>query len=108
MFKFSVGCAIAICVSMVTGAQKITYSQPDREDQKSMSFDIIGKINNHFLVYKSIKNQHTLTILDSSMKTVEKKTLTFCPIKLSTPMCFVTATFFIFFINTKEGILFTV
>src|SRR6266542_2825421 len=79
MFKFSIGCVAAICVSMIAPAQKITYSQPDRDDQKSISFDIIGKINNHFLIYKSIKNQHTVTVLDSSMKAVEKTNLDFLP-----------------------------
>src|SRR6266542_1254944 len=79
MFKFSIGCVAAICVSMIAPAQKITYSQPDRDDQISISFDIIGKINNHFLVYKSIKNQHTVTVLDSSMKAVEKTNLDFLP-----------------------------
>jgi len=79
MFKFFIGCVVAMCVSVIVPAQKITYSQPDRDDQKSISFDIIGKINNHFLVYKSIKNQHTVTVLDSSMKAVEKTNLDFLP-----------------------------
>src|SRR2546423_3925741 len=82
MFKFSIGCIIAICISIITPAQKIIYSQPDRDDQKSMSFDIIGKINNHYVVYKSLRNEHNVTVFDSAMKTVEKMNLDFLPDKL--------------------------
>jgi len=82
MFKFFIGCVIALCVSTMLPAQRIMYSQLDREDQKSMSFDIIGKIGNHYLVYKSLRNEHNVTIFDSAMKIVEKKDLDFLPEKI--------------------------
>src|SRR5438105_13580031 len=82
MFKYSIGCIIAISVSIIVPAQKIVYSQPDRDDQKSMSFDIIGKINNHYLVYKNIRNEHNVTVFDSTMKTIEKTDLGFLPEKI--------------------------
>src|SRR6476620_1363853 len=82
MFKFSIGCVTALCVSIMLPAQRIMYSQLDREDQKSMNFDIIGKINDHYLVYKSLRNQHNVTVFDSAMKIVEKTDLGFLPEKI--------------------------
>src|SRR5437762_14314877 len=82
MFKFSISCIIAICVSIVLPAQRIVYSQLDHDDQKSMSFDIIGKIDNRYLVYKSIRNQHNVTVFDSAMKITAKTNLDFLPEKI--------------------------
>src|SRR5689334_8906165 len=82
MFKFSIGCMIAICVSVVLPAQRIVYSQLDHDDQKNMSFDIVGKIDHHYLVYKSTRNQHNVTVFDSALKIAAKTNLDFLPEKI--------------------------
>lgn len=53
------------------GAQKIMYSEPDKEDTRRMVFEIMGKINNHFLIYKNTRaNKHIVSVLDNEMKEV--------------------------------------
>lgn len=53
------------------GAQKIMYSEPDKEDTRRMVFKIMGKINNHFLIYKNTRaNKHIVSVLDNEMKEV--------------------------------------
>ena len=34
-------------------AQKIVYSEPDRDDNRRMNFEIIGKTGGNFLIYKN-------------------------------------------------------
>jgi len=34
-------------------AQQITYTEPEREDSRRTNFEIIGKINGNFLIFKN-------------------------------------------------------
>ena len=70
---------IALVIAITSSAQRIVYSEPDRDDQKSLNFDIIGKINNNFLVYKNYHSDHSIVIFDNDMKQVEKTKLDFLP-----------------------------
>ena len=75
-------CCLLIIITTVqynATAQKIIYSEADRDDQKSLNFDIIGKINNHILVYKNNRNDHSIAVFDNEMKQVEKVNLDFLP-----------------------------
>src|SRR4051794_35096528 len=82
MFKLFFSFIVVVFISLTAGAQKIIYSQTDRDDQKAMSFDIIGKIKDHYLVYKSLRNEHNVTVYDSAMKTIVKTNLDFLPEKI--------------------------
>jgi hypothetical protein len=53
-------------------AQKITYSEPDRDDSRDTKFEIIGKLNGKFLVYKSTSNAHYIYVFDAEMKLANK------------------------------------
>lgn len=53
-------------------AQRIVYSEPDRDDLRNMSFDIIGKINGKILVYKTAHDNHFINLYDADMKLVDK------------------------------------
>lgn len=74
---------ILILLSVTIHAQRITYSEPDRNDQKSLSFDIIGKINNHFLVYKNFRADNYISVYDNDMKLVDNINLDFIPDKIA-------------------------
>ena len=88
-------------------AQKIVYSEPDRDDQKSLNFDIVGKINNHILVYKNNRNEHNIVIFDNDMKVVEKKQLDFLPDKvLSTDILSYKDFFYFFYQYQKRNIVY--
>lgn len=65
-----------------SGAQSIVYSQPDKDDQKTENFDIIGKIDGHYLIYKNLRSKSSVTVLDDRMQLIEKISLDFVPEKL--------------------------
>ncbi len=53
-------------------AQKIVYSEPDREDGRRIDFEIIGKISGNFLVYKSVRSDSYICVYDNEMKMIGK------------------------------------
>ncbi len=48
-------------------AQKITYSQAEQADSRNLNFEILGKFDGNFLIYKNINRSHKLTIYDNDM-----------------------------------------
>ncbi|MEP6684284.1 MAG: hypothetical protein ABJA35_13540 [Parafilimonas sp.] len=73
--------AIAI-FPCVLHAQKITYSEPDRDDVRSADFDIIGKLNNNYLIYKHVHSSYSVSLYDNDMKLTDKIKMDFLPDKL--------------------------
>jgi len=63
-------------------AQKISYSQPEKDDVRSSDFDIIGKIGGKYLVYKNTRNNYFVSVYDDDMKLIDKVKLDFMPEKL--------------------------
>jgi hypothetical protein len=53
-------------------AQKITYSQPDNDDNRDMQYEIIGKMNGNYLVYKASSNTHYISTFNAEMQQIEK------------------------------------
>ncbi|HUM66220.1 MAG TPA: hypothetical protein PLV32_10255 [Chitinophagaceae bacterium] len=51
-------------------AQRLVYSEPGKDDTRRLNFEIIGKINNNFLIYKNIRNKNWISILDNDMREV--------------------------------------
>ena len=53
-----------LCLLLVFGgiiavsAQKIVYSEPDRDDPRTLNFEVIGKINGKYLIYKNARDDH--------------------------------------------------
>jgi hypothetical protein len=74
--------AAIIAFPLVLHAQKVTYSEPDRDDVRSVDFDLIGKLNNHFLVYKHVHSSYTISIYDNDMELLNKVKMDFLPDKL--------------------------
>lgn len=69
-------------LQVISYAQSIVYSQPDRDDQKTQSFDIVGKISNHYLIYKNYRSANSITVFDDQMKVIDKVNLDFIPEKV--------------------------
>lgn len=64
------------------GAQQITYSQPLSSDiNRSLNFEVIGKVDNNFLVYKNIRTKYLISVYDNSMKLVNEVDLRVIPEK---------------------------
>ncbi len=63
-------------------AQRITYSEPDRDDARTLNFEVMGKLNGKILVYKNYRDQHFITVFDSDMKVISKNKMDFFPDKV--------------------------
>lgn len=91
----------------ISMAQSIVYSQPDRDDQKSESFDIIGKISNHYLIYKNIRSTNNITVFDNQMQLVEKVNLDFMPDKIiTTDLLTYRDYFYLFYQYQKKSVVY--
>jgi hypothetical protein len=73
---------VIFLVLPVTGhCQKVVYSDYEQEDNRDINFEIIGKMNGHFLVYKNMKWRHKITIFNDDMTIKETVKLDFIPDK---------------------------
>ena len=70
---------ICLVIKSPAGAQKVTYAEPDKEDQRTLDFEIIGKMNGQYIIYKSIRENHYIALYDNEMKMVNKHKLSFMP-----------------------------
>jgi len=64
-------------ISSGINAQRILYSEPDRDDSRTLNFEIIGKMNGNILIYKNFLNTHYVSVLNADMKQIEKNKLDF-------------------------------
>src|SRR3954469_20396081 len=78
-FLIVVVCAFA---STSLQAQSLIYSVPDKNDTRGLDFEIIGKMNNHYLIYKNIRNDNRITVYDNDMKVIANEKLSFLPDKI--------------------------
>lgn len=63
-------------------SQQITYSQPESQDTRSLDFEIIGKVQDNFLIYKNIRNNYAVCSYDNSMRLLNRVELQFMPDKV--------------------------
>jgi len=68
-------CLLFACLSGYS--QKITYSEPDRDDSRTLNFEAVGKMNGKILVYKNYRDLHYIATYDNDMKMTEKVKLEF-------------------------------
>jgi hypothetical protein len=62
-------------------AQKLTFAEVDRDDKGEVNFEIIGKLNGNFLVYKNARWKHKVSVYNNEMKEIERVNLDFLPEK---------------------------
>ncbi len=80
MNRTKIACLAALLVCCIAAsAQRITYSDPERGDDRDINFDIIGKMNGNILVYKNIRWRHAISLYDGEMALKERVTLDFVP-----------------------------
>ena len=72
---------IALLNSPLAKAQvsQIVYSEPEREDGRRTNFEIIGKMNGNFLVFKNNNTNNSISVYDSTMRSQKRVQLTFMP-----------------------------
>ena len=76
--KWMLPLLILVAGSSVT-AQKIVYSEPDKEDTRSMNFEIAGKVGGNFLIYKNNRGKAWISVLDNDMKSLGRADMEFVP-----------------------------
>ncbi|MEK7226266.1 MAG: hypothetical protein AAB221_11340, partial [Bacteroidota bacterium] len=60
-------------------AQRIVYSEPGKEDTRRMNFEIAGKVNGNFLIYKNNRGKSWISVLDNDMKDLARAELDYIP-----------------------------
>lgn len=53
-------------------AQKISYSEPERDDTRRTNFEIIGRISENILVFKNNRSENAISVYDNEMKLIER------------------------------------
>lgn len=62
-----------------TMAQRVIYSEPNRDDLRQTNFEIVGRYNGNILVYKSLRNKSIMSIYDGDMKEAQRLNMDFLP-----------------------------
>ena len=75
--KFTAIAFVCLFCSVAVIAQKISYSEPEREDSRRTEFEIIGKVGGNILVYKNNRSNNFISVYDTEMKLVERVPLDF-------------------------------
>lgn len=71
-----------LAIPTLSFAQRIIYSEPLREDNRDINFDIIGKMNNNIIVFKNARWRYALTVYNAEdMSLKERIDLDFIPEK---------------------------
>lgn len=74
-------CCLLILVGIMTNGQSITYSEPERTDSRQLNFEIIGKLNEHYLIYKNYRSKYSISVYDDNMDVINDIPLEFMPEK---------------------------
>lgn len=73
---------LLIFISTAAMAQKITYSEPEKDDYKSTEFEIIGRVAGNILVYKADRGDYVVSVYDNEMQLKDRVKLDFLPRKI--------------------------
>lgn len=74
--------AYLLLLSTISYSQHIIYSEPLREDNRDINFDIIGKLSNNIIVFKNARWKYSLSVYNADdMSLKEKVDLDFIPDK---------------------------
>lgn len=80
MFGKRNGLLVLVSVfSLSVSAQKIVYSEPERDDTKRMNFEVIGKLDGNFLIYKNPKNKSYISIYNNDMEMIDNVEQAYVP-----------------------------
>ena len=69
----------ACCILITSHAQRIVYSEPNREDVRQTNFEIIGRYNSNVLIYKNLRSKNVISTYDIDMKETDRLSLDYLP-----------------------------
>jgi hypothetical protein len=82
MKRFFLSIVLFMVLPFTALCQKVTYSDFEQEDSRDINFEVIGKMNGNFLVYKNVRKwRHKINIFGDDMKIKETIKLEFIPEK---------------------------
>jgi len=67
------------CLGLSANAQRIVYSEPERDDSRRLNFEIVGKIQGNFLIYKNTKNKDWIVGFNNDMQQIFKEEQDYVP-----------------------------
>src|ERR1700761_4222100 len=70
---------LAVPALLKAQVQQIVYTEPEREDGRRTNFEIIGKIDGNFLVFKNNGSNSAVSIYDNGMHLAQRVPLSFMP-----------------------------
>jgi hypothetical protein len=71
-----------LLLSSIAFTQRITFSEPQKEDNQNINFDIIGKFKNNVIVFKNAKGKYAVSVYDGEdMSLKERVDMDFIPDK---------------------------
>jgi hypothetical protein len=83
------------------------YSEIEKEDNRQMNFEILGKIGGNISIYKNYRNQNQIAVYDNSMALLTKTNLSFLPEKLiSTDFVVYADNFWMFYQFQKKNVVY--
>ena len=82
--------------------KKLPIHEPEKDDVRSVDFDIIGKLNNNYLVYKARSSAYSISVYDNDMKLIDKVKMDFLPDKLINYRYYCLQRFFLFYLSIPE------
>ncbi len=68
---------LLLSVNLACFGQKITYSEPERDDARTLNFEVLGRLNGKVLVYKSYRDLHFISVFDNEMQLIQKVPMDF-------------------------------
>ncbi len=77
--KFNALCFLILISPLAAICQRISYSAPEKEDARTVNFEIIGKVSGNYLIYKNIRNDYAISVYDNNMTLKERVELDFMP-----------------------------
>ncbi len=72
---------ICIFLGFIGSAQKIVYSEVVKEDNRDITFEILGKVSTNYVVYKFVRWKHMLATYTENLKLINNTRLNFIPEK---------------------------
>ncbi|MBM3922677.1 MAG: hypothetical protein FJ340_05660 [Sphingomonadales bacterium] len=60
-------------------AQRIVYSDPEKEDTRRLNYEIIGKVGGNFLIFKNNRARSWISVLDDEMQPLGREELGYMP-----------------------------
>ncbi len=58
-------------------AQRISYTEPERDDTRRTNFEIIGKVGGNILIFKNNRSNNDICVYDNEMKLIKRVGMNF-------------------------------